>query len=155
MKIEFKERCVVCGGSGIYVGICERDGAGVVCSVCDGSGCHHFVYEYEEFNGRIVRDDIRRVYQINVGKNIFENKELGYHLEDFGGITYEAWLRGGDFYRGTENRLYVCPAWWYQNIDNSKKPRWDECMLMGSFSSCKNFVNKDRCWVRWDRENIE
>jgi len=52
----------------------------------------------------------------------------------------------------SENRLFTCPAWWYQSADYEKKPRWKECLVCGSFSSCNSFVEKEKCWKRWDVE---
>ena len=56
--IEFDEKCKSCKGTGIYVGMAERDGAGIVCHTCKGTGCHHVKFEYEDFEGKIVRKDI-------------------------------------------------------------------------------------------------
>jgi hypothetical protein len=50
-------------------------------------------------------------------------------------------------------RNYTCPAWWYQSADYTKKPEWEECIACGSFSECKNFSNKEKCWEKFDAEN--
>ena len=137
--IEFDEKCKSCGGTGLYVGMAERGGAAVVCHTCKGTGCHHFRYEYEDFTERSKRPDVERVHIVNLGLCI-------------GGIPYDAWLRGENFIKGTENRKYTCPAWWYQSADYNKKPNWNECRF-GSFLSCKYFTDKESCWKRWDSEN--
>jgi len=151
-KIEFDEKCKSCRGTGLYIGMAERDGSAVVCHTCKGTGCHHFVYEYEEFKNRIEDQRVKRVYQVNPG--IIIGKDKGrYKLSDFGGISYNNWISGKPFGKGTENRLFTCPAWWYQSADHDKKPNWPECIILGSFSRCVHFAEKDKCWDRWDREN--
>ena len=67
--IEFDQKCKSCKGTGLYVGMGERDGAAVVCHRCDGTGKYHFKHEYEDFDGRLKRENIKRVYAANVGRN--------------------------------------------------------------------------------------
>ena len=151
-RIEYKCKCGSCKGTGIYVGMAERSGAGVVCSTCKGTGCRHVVIEYEDFDERVRRDDVERVYQVNSG--ICIGKGEGLSLEDFGGLPYDAWRDGAPFQAGMENRKFTCPAWWYQSADYKRKPNWDECGW-GAFSACKHFGNKQACWDRWDQEQVK
>lgn len=143
--------CQSCGGTGLYVGMAERDGAAVVCSSCKGTGCQTFVHEYEVFEKRKERKGIKRVYKTNPGICIGEGNNC--KLEDFGGMPYQDWNNGKDFPKGSENRKYTCPAWWYQSENYELKPKWKECIGFGSFSSCKNFKCKEKCWKKWDKEN--
>jgi hypothetical protein len=145
--IEFDEKCKSCNGTGLYVGMAERDGASVVCHTCNGTGCHHFRYEYEEFVERQMREGVERVVQINVGIMIGKGKH-------FGGMSYKDWLSGKPFTTGMEMRLFACPCWWYQRVDSKKKPDWQECFdsLGRPFSRCPHYGIKDKCWARWDRE---
>ena len=122
--IEYDEKCKSCGGSGLYVGMAERDGAAVVCSTCKGTGCHHVKLTYEDFEGRQNRKDVKRVYQVNPGIMLG-----GKTLAEFGGVTYEQWLNQSEFPFNTENRKYICPAWWYQSADYEKKPKWENCLV--------------------------
>ena len=153
MKIEFDEKCKSCDGTGLYVGMGERDGAAVVCSRCNGTGKFHFVHEYEEFTHREEKEGVKRVYQVNIG--ILIGEEVGVcKLEDFGGMSYEEWKKGKQFKLGMEDRKHTCPAWYYQSADSNKTPEWDECCLVGvTFSKCAYFPNKEACWQRFDREN--
>ena len=133
--IEFDEKCKSCGGTGLYVGMAERDGAAVVCNSCKGTGCHHFRHVYENFIKRKSRRGVEWVYEANPG--IIIGKGNGkYHLKDFGGLPMEDWIQEGKFPPGTENRRFTCPAWWYQNVDYERKPKWKECIGIGSFSQC-------------------
>ncbi len=149
--IEFDEQCKPCGATGVYVGFAEKDGAAVVCRTCNGSGNHHVKIEYDDFDGKKIRKDIDRVYEANPGIAIGIGG--GYKLEDFGGIPYSAWVRGEPFPKGSENRKFTCPSWWYQSVDYKKEPNWNECIHSGSFGNCKYFKQKDECWIRFDKEN--
>ena len=144
-RFEVKEKCQSCDGTGLYVGMAERDGAAVVCHTCRGTGCHTFMHEYGDFDKRIERWDVSRVFEINPG--ICINGSI-----TFGGMLYKDWKRGKKFKPGMENRLYTCPAWWYQSADYSKKPDWKECEVCGLFSSCSSFWEKEKCWLKWDKQ---
>lgn len=146
--IEVDEQCKSCKGTGLYVGIAERDGMSVVCHNCKGTGCYHFKHQYEDFTERQKAPNVLRVVRVNPGITLGVGN--GTTLTDYGGMPYSEWLMGNDFTRGTEDRKHTCPAWWYQSADYEKKPSWDECLGCGSFSGCKHFASKARCWERWD-----
>lgn len=148
-KIKFDEKCKSCKGTGLYSGMGESPECAVVCSTCNGTGCHHFVYEYEEFTERQNDFRIKHVYEVNPGIKVGNGG--GYNFKDFGGMSYDDWLKGKPFVRGMENRLCTCPSWWYQSADYKQKPEWEECICCGSFSSCDHFKNKSKCWEKFDR----
>jgi len=143
IKIEFDEKCTTCKGTGIYVGMAERDGYGVVCNRCNGTGMVHFIHMGEEFSGRIKREDVKRIVKKNPGI------ALGGDDLDFGGMNYDKWFEGCNFPKKSEMRNFVCPAWWYAN--GNLMPKWDECGR-GRFSECNNFKTKEKCWERFDKE---
>jgi len=149
--IEFDEKCKSCKGTGLYVGMGERDGAAVVCHTCKGTGCHHVKIEYEDFLMGIPRGDVIQVFEVNPGICIGTGDDT-YQLSDFGGMPYQEWLDGKQFERGMENRKFTCPTWWYQTANYNLKPKWKECFGCNTFSSCKYFKNKDKCWERFDKE---
>lgn len=142
--------CRACKGTGLYVGLAERDGSAVVCHRCKGSGREHITVNYTPFTKRVARKNVVRVFETNPGICIGSGN--GHSLEDFGGIPYEDWVAGKSFGLGTENREYTCPAWFYQSADYKKKPNWDTCRGFGSFSACKHFSDKASCWKRFDGE---
>lgn len=156
---EFKvdAQCRACKGTGLYVGFAEGDGAAVVCHTCKGTGLEKISVKYTPFSGRQVREGVRRVIATNPGIGVGENDKL--RLSDFGGATYQEWLNNPNIVneRGREMRAYTCPAWWYQSADSQKKPYWNDgevqCQVFGTFSSCKFFDVKHKCWDRFDREN--
>ena len=154
--IEYDAECTACNATGIYVGMGECDGAGVVCSRCGGTGKVHRTIKYKDFDAKVRRKDIKRVFKTNPGIGIGdgENKTHGkFTLKDFGGMPYEDWFKDKPFPPKSEMRKFSCPAWWYQCADYSKKPNWDECIGCGAFSDCKNFKDKEKCWERFDEEN--
>ena len=146
--LEWREQCKSCGGTGIYVGMAERDGFGVVCYTCKGRGYVDQKVEYEDFNGRLAETSVQRVLRVNPGIIVG-----GPDPDSFGGMAYSEWAAGdGTFPVGSEMREYTCPAWFYQSADYSKIPNWKECHW-GTFSSCKHFADKASCWERWDKDN--
>ena len=151
-KIELNEVCKSCEGTGLYIGMAERDGAAIVCSKCKGTGCFHFVHEFDDFVARSFKEGVKRVFQTNPGIGIGESSTL--RLEDFGGMPISDWLDGKPFESGMEDRKHTCPSWWYQCADYEKKPDWKECWesLGSSFSKCKYFTVKHACWERWNKE---
>jgi len=145
MKIEFDEQCQVCKGTGLYIGMGERDGAAVVCHKCKGTGRFYFIHTYEEFIGRMPSDKAKWVVQVNPGICIGPKNQ-------FGGMSYQDWRSGRPFVDGMEMREYTCPCWWYQSADYNRKPNWKECDGFSGFSKCPSFCKKAQCWARWDKE---
>ena len=145
-RIEFDQECQSCGGTGVYVGMAERDGSAVVCQQCHGTGKFHFVHDYNEFTGRNRKPGVVHVVKTNPGICI------GGDLSRFGGMPYDEWIVGKPFPAGSEMRNYVCPLWWCQCADYRKRIEWDTCEWWGGFSRCKHFANKAACWDRWDAE---
>ena len=143
--IEFDQKCKSCKGTGVYIGMGEVGGAGVVCHTCHGSGCHHVKIEYEDFEERLIIPEFERVHECNPGIKINADPQ-------FGGMSYQDWLDDKPFPPKSENRQYTCPAWWYQTANYDLMPEWKECGY-GAFYICEHFADKDKCWERWDREN--
>lgn len=151
--IELLVKCPACDGTGLYVGMAERDGAAVVCSKCDGTGAYTYKYSYEPFVKSLPKEGVRHVYKVNPGWVIGENTNL--HLKDFGGMPFEDWEKGKSFPQGSEMRCYVCPYQWYQTGNTYPKPKWDWCEegLGRTFKECPHFQSKELCWKRWDNEH--
>jgi hypothetical protein len=150
--IEFDQQCQSCNGTGLYVGLAERNGAAVICRTCRGTGCYRFKHEYDDFHGKQTSPNVKRVFEANPGIVIGQSRGLA--LEDFGGISVKDWQEGKPFPPKSENRKYTCPCWWYQSVNFKLKPEWDECFaaLGSSFSACPCFDDKAKCWERWDKE---
>lgn len=150
MKKVFKAdiKCRSCGGTGLYVGMAERDDAAVQCHACKGSGREHYRMEYEPFAGRDNKPGVKLVYQVNPGICVGSSGEVS------GGMPFADWQRGQQFERGMEMRSHTCPMWWYQCAGGTFRFDWDECNEgMGDlFSRCPSFKNKAACWARFDKE---
>lgn len=147
-RVEIERECPPCSGTGLYVGMAERDGAAVVCHQCKGTGRDVFRLVYKEFTGRKPRTGLRVVYATNPG--IIAAPDVVP-----GGVPADEWAKDGraPYRLGAEMREHTCPAWWYQSADHKRKPEWDECIAIGMFSRCEHFDDKHECWARWDREN--
>ena len=155
-KLSANAQCSSCGGTGVYVGMAERDGAGVICRTCNGTGCEHIHITYTLFTKRQRTKKVKRVYENSCGIciGVGYTKESGrFNLESFGGLPYKDWWNGKKFTKETQMRRFTCPAQWFQNTDYAKKPdHWKECLGCGSFSDCDHFKDKDKCWVKHDKE---
>ncbi len=149
--IEYDEECPDCKGTGIKVGSYERDGAGVICHKCNGTGKKHVYIEYKPFTKRNTRDDVERVFEVNPGVCI---EALGkYGLEAFGGMAYEEWLSGRPFPPGSEMREFVCPAQWEQARKSGFECWWCLIPVGETFSNCMYLAIDNLCWSIWDKEN--
>ena len=153
--IEFVKQCDQCNGTGIYIGFGEKDGFGVVCHNCKGTGRVEVKIEYFEFTGFKKRKDIIQVLETNPGISVGTNKTLS--IDSFGGKRYNDWIKDKSFKNGTEMREFSCPAWWYQCTNYNNKPEFcnEYGFGCGSFSSCKQFCNKSDCWKRSDKELLK
>lgn len=155
--IEFDQECPECKGTGLYVGMAERDGFAVVCHRCKGTAKIHFVYQYNEFTGRKSRKGVLRVLQYNPGMIVGTNGANGatFPIDHFGGISIDAFDRGEGFPIGSEMRQHSCPRWWWQTTGGDSKTEPDSTEYgcgWGMFSSCRKFENKSQCWAKWDAQ---
>lgn len=152
-KIQFDKECESCNATGIYVGMAEKDGAGIVCYVCKGTGCHSIDIEYAPFTQRKHHPDIKRVYQI--GSIVLIGEGNGCKLSDFGGIPYSDWVSGKSFPLGSEDRRHMCPKQWGQLVgkyDHFHLDNCNDCHAGMRFSDCPHFGKKDRCWKAYDEK---
>ena len=147
--VEWVQQCKSCKGTGIYVGLAERDGAGVVCLTCDGTGRKEMRFEYEDFTGKQRRNGVTQVYKSSAGYVI--NPQVAQ-----GGVPYEEWLENPESVngRGTEIRNLACPLLWSQTA-GARRPDWEECRGIWGLhiSKCQHYPNKDKCWLRFDMED--
>lgn len=153
-KIKLKIECQECGGTGVYQGFAERDGAGVICNCCRGSGCEHYEFEYKKFKGRKKSDKIKRVFISGYGycvgiKPVTLDNGI---FVDFSkeGVSYKEFLAG----KMPEHiKHFGCPMIADQGACHGIKGFTDICNnLNGGFlqliSECKH-KNKIECWERF------
>lgn len=146
-KITVECACQSCDGTGLYVGMAERDGAAIVCHSCKGEGKQTLDYTFKPFRKRKERKGIKRVLKTNPGIMV---GALKGSLDRFGGMDYSDWQKGKPFPKGSEMREYTCPRWWAQSTGEGRN--FDNDCGWGTFSSCKHFATKEKCWEKWDKK---
>ena len=161
-KIEMEIQCKSCSGTGVYVGMAEREGAAVVCSSCNGTGKYWYEFEYEEFTGRKTKDGVTRVYKSSCGFCIAPKKIFFQGIGEVDlseeGIDYGAFLAGS---MPEHIKSLVCPMLADQGACHSIRGFVDECdrldgqgSLIGRhLSRCAYQRNKSACWERFERES--
>jgi len=157
--IDIEVECSNCKGTGLYVGMSERDGAAVVCHTCAGSGKVTFKREFPKFVGRKRRDNVKRVYKSGAGYTISASdvttKDGKLIRFSQAGSDYDKWLWGA-VPKPIED-LHCPYMHTNQNMqlsDHEAHAVYEEyCMAQGLWgclvSDCKRFENKAECWRRY------
>lgn len=162
-KIEMVIQCQSYKGTGVYVGMAERDGAAVVCHTCKGTGAYNYKFEYEDFTGLKQRNDVSRVFKQSYGFVIaprkLEFKNIGEIDMTEEGVSYK------DFQNGAmpkHVKKLACPMQADQSSCHNIKGFVNECerldgdMLLGRMlTQCKNKQNKLDCWKRFELAQTE
>lgn len=144
-----KIQCDACGGTGLYKGFGEADGAYVVCRQCQGKGYIHFAYE--EFTEKKKVNDCNRVYKDGCGycitdKDIIDKNGKIMRFSKYG-CTYEEWLNGVE---PKPIEFLDCPnhhTGWKRPCKNCK-----DLLLGESFRDCPHFENVEECWKEFNKE---
>ena len=155
-KIEITVECPSCNGTGLYCGMAEGVGVGVVCHKCSGTGAYKYSYSYNEFTVRKTTDKAKRVYlggmgyKIGLGKITYENG-IGEIDMDREGVSYAQFLNGE---MPEHIKQFGCPMMADQGACHDKKGFTEECnRLNGGWISyipnCKNNHAKEQCWRRF------
>jgi len=142
-----KIECESCDGTGIYKGMCEKDGSAVVCIKCQGTGMIEF--NYTPFTERKLRTDVKRVYSNTmtyvISDEDFTTKEgVTIHMSQFG-ASYEDWLNGK---KPIPIKELVCPYYW-----SDQEFKWKLCndLLGGCYYNCPHYADKDACWFQFEQ----
>jgi len=150
--VEGECECGSCGGTGLYVGIAEKNGAAVVCSSCEGTGKVKVREVFAEFTGRKRKNGVKRVYETAGGYGITAEDVTvdgkTYHFSQYG-VAYKDWLNG-------EKPLPIeeihCP---YQHtsqnlqchdVNGLYKKRCNKNLGFGLISECKLRKEMAKCW---------
>lgn len=152
--IELEVECSSGGGTGVYSGMGERDGASVVCYHCKGTGKSSI--RYTPFTGKKKAEGVERVYLKNYGYCLapreIDFQEIGKIDMSKEGVSYEDFLSG----KMPEHiKQMGCPLIADQGACHSKKGFIEGCekhgMLLGyTITACKNQCNKMECWDRFN-----
>jgi len=151
-KIELSIQCKSCGGTGVYVGMAEHEGAAVVCTTCNGTGEQAYKFEYTPFAGRQVRGGVERVYVSGMGyciapkKLTFDNiGEIDMSRE---GVSYNEFWNGK--MPGHVEKL-GCPMLADQGACDKIDGFTSEC-THGSLRHCSMQQDKAECWKRFHEQ---
>lgn len=150
--IEGECQCDSCGGTGLYVGMAENNGAAVVCRDCDGTGKAHVRHEFREFTKRKMKKGVKRVYETAAGygisaEDVITEKGKTIHFSRFG-VAYKDWLNGKKPvpieelhcpYEHTNQRLQT------KDVNGLYKTRCSK-YLGFRISNCKCRKEMKKCW---------
>jgi hypothetical protein len=157
-KIDLKIECKSCGGTGVYRGIAEGNGAAVVCNRCKGTGCENYHFEYKEFTGRKTIKDVERVFITGYGYvvgvkpiTLCNGVFVDFSKE---GVSY------GDFLKGKmpkHIKQMGCPMLADQSACHDIKGFTEICNdinggWLNYIPGCK-CKNKMKCWERFEKSN--
>lgn len=139
--------CKPCSGTGLYVGLAERDGAAVVCFHCEGTGKDTFTYS--PFIERAAPPS--KIKSVHVGRGYV----LGHGFEGSdGGLPISEWEPGKTV--PADEKLY-CPYLYTGQKFCSKPEKWHPDyepaapVLAGQrISECKHWDDKADCWRLFD-----
>lgn len=149
--------CDKCKGTGLYVGVCERGGAAVICYCCKGTGAVDVEYHFNKFTERKLRDSVKRVFD-NCGFCISaHNVEVDGKILKFeeAGASYDEWLAGK---KPLPIKDLYCPfLHTNQSLDRDSELYTTRCakgLGCGSsrISDCKHFGDKATCWAMFEDE---
>lgn len=158
-EINLKIECKSCGGTGIYVGMGERDGASVICHTCNGTGCQDYYFTYTEFKERKKTDKVKRVFLDGYGYVLCTHPitlDNGVFV-DFSkeGVSYDEFVNGK---MPKHIKQMACPMRADQSACHDIKGFVDKCNELnggwiGYIPSCK-CENKNECWDRFDKGGV-
>lgn len=135
--VAVEAECHSCKGTGLYVGMAERDGAAVVCYRCKGSGKE--VVTYTPFRGRLPATGVTRVHV-----------SRGYVVgaESSGGLPLAEWTPGEPV---PADEAYYCP-FLYTNQEWCAHPDPEyggaPLSLGLRISECPFWSEKSECWAK-------
>ena len=156
-KIEMEIECPSCKGTGVYVGMAERGGASVVCNTCKGSGKKLYCYSYNDFTGRKITENVKRVYKQSCGYVITPDKmvfdKIGEIDMSVKGVSYQEFIDGKI---PDDIEELGCPMITDQGACHDIKGFTNECNNLnggwvGVLKTCKNQCNKKECWERFHK----
>jgi hypothetical protein len=146
-KINIEIECQACGGTGLYVGCAELDGAAVVCHSCNGTGSRIHSAEYREFTGRQARQGVERVYK-TASQYVISAKDHGEIKFSEYGCTYYGWLNGVE---PRPIEALHCPCQHtHQERTEFFYERCDQNLQLGGLiSNCPIRGEMSECWKRY------
>ena len=158
LYVEIIHQCGSCSGSGLYTGMAERDGSAVICSSCHGTGRSVSKMTFTEFNGRVNKKGVKRVYQSACGYGISSEdirRDDGKIIRfSNAGCSYSEW-KFGAIPKPIEDLHcpYMHSSQKMQHSSHKANPLYmSDCrknMSFGLITDCKMFSCKERCWKKY------
>jgi hypothetical protein len=145
-RIDLDIVCQACTGTGLYIGLAERDGTAVVCSACKGTGKYAYRFTYEPFVER--KAPPKKVKSVHVARGYVIAHD--FDLSD-GGLPIERWKPGMTV--PADEKLY-CP-WnyvtqeWCAHPDKNGRAPFPFGLTA---TSCPYWEAKAECWERFHAE---
>jgi len=150
--------CKSCSGTGVYQGMAEGHGCGVVCTTCKGSGAFEYTFTYNEFKGKRTKDGISRVYKSGYGYKIGLGKinfvGIGEIDMDKKGVSYTEFLSGQ---MPAHIQELCCPMLADQGACHAIDGFVQQCKKLdgrgwiGHIPNCNYASKKSLCWDRFTR----
>jgi hypothetical protein len=127
----------------------ERDNCAVICVDCEGTG--GVEVEHDLFEGRVLRNDIVRVFGSSCGyvhtdKDVEGENGVVYEFGKYG-CTYEEWLAGAE--PKPMEQLYCPYIWKNHGIGHEPLARCKEMTGCGQISRCGYYNDKAQCWKEY------
>ena len=154
-RIVIEYECDKCHGTGLYRGVCEKDGAAVVCHYCNGSGS--VIKTVIPFEGKKRLEGVKRVYDSAYNRFISAVDLMGDdgRIIEFSkwGCTYEEWLAGVE---PAPMKGLVCPYLQY-NKGIGHEPLGEKCIegigpISFPIDKCKHYADKAKCWEEFEQK---
>lgn len=149
-----KIECPDCGGTGLYVGLAERDGSAVICHTCKGTGCYEKTFNYSLFTKKKVRKDVKRVYKSSFGYiHTVEDIKVEGELQEFSkaGVDYESWLTGA---APRPLKTLYCPLLWTHQEWHSPIHCKDGSAGM-YIPNCPHKFEMEKCWKLFETDMLK
>jgi hypothetical protein len=148
--------CPYCEGTGLYVGVCERDGSAVICYQCNGTGCYRKQFNYTLFQRKRPRTDVKRVYETAGGYGISAEDVVNKKGETIkfsqAGVSYEDWFTSGK--KPWPIRDLHCPL--QHTCQQWESPIYcRDTFFGGLISECPMRHRMAECWKLYDEEMKE
>lgn len=157
-EINLEIECQSCDGTGVYVGMGERDGAAVVCYICEGTGCQKYHFTYVPFTKRKINEKAERVFIKGYGYCV-GTKPITLSngtFVDFSkeGVSYKEFLSGK---MPKHIKHMGCPMMADRGACQNKKGFVAKCNkkndgYLNHIPSCK-YKDKVKCWERFENQN--
>lgn len=146
MKESVQIECKQCNGTGLYVGMAERDGAAVVCYRCNGTG--QDTLEFVRFTER--RQPKKPVSRVHLSRGYVLSPE---HDKCTGGVAYQDWKPG--MVVPADEELY-CPMLYtnqsycaFKDENGSARPG-----IGRRISDCEYWPVKAACWTKYHADGV-